>query len=221
MRPSPHHPQTPDPTAVLWVYPEQQRLSSPHIHPSMPVRAGWCRDSSREPGWSPGTDGCAGMACSRERTLPWHPPGCSGASLEATPAGLAQTLCGHSERPRGPQNPRGVTPALPTATAPTLRRPCGQAWPCASTGASSHRTGDKVPLPQARHEGKDCLAQHPAVPPCQHRAGMGLHDPRGTGWVYLSVTRQVPVCSPAAHACPCGDTDVNVPQSRHTYMNIV
>lgn len=71
------------------------------------------------------------------------------------------------------------------------------------TGLAVRNTRDsphhKATLPQACPKGKDCLAQHPTVPPCQHRAGMGLYDPHGTGWVYLNMTWQVPMCS---HVCP-------------------
>lgn len=70
--------------------------------------------------------------------------------------------------------------------------------------------------PAPRNEGKDCLAQHPAVPPCQHH-GMGStspvdrmgplkHDLAGTG--VLTVGTRVPLWG---HGCE------RTPKQTHLY----
>lgn len=207
MRPSPHHPQhrPPQPLAVLRVYPEQHQLGSVRIPQCQGEPAGVVIPPGSR--WSPRNRWLRRHPCSRERTLPWHPPSCSGASLEAAPAGLARTLCGHGERPRGPQNTRGDT-ATPTATGPALRWPCGQGWLCATPGMSPSQSHPAPSTPR----GKECLAQHPAVPAPGsdgaprapwHRMGVFKHDLAGTS-VFTHVSLR-------GHGCEC------TPKQTHLY----
>lgn len=74
-------------------------------------------------------------------------------------------------------------------------------------------SGTKSPCPKAHHEGKDCLAQHPAVPPC-HRAPrppwhrMGVFKPEQVGTRVFTVSTRVPL---QGHGCEC------TPKQTHLY----
>lgn len=130
------------------------------------------------------------------------PPSCCRASLQATPAGLDQTLCSHSKRPRAPQNPGGVT-TLPTA--PALRWPCGQGK---HQGQSPSQRGQSHPAPSTtRGEGL------PGTAPCASTAqGWGSTTPwHGMGAFKHDLAGTRVLTALWGHGCEC------TPKQTHLY----